>query len=203
MALQTELKTQGAYLFKNRSYLPLLFLVAGLVVYLYGEYTEPVDLEKLTFGYYEFICLAVSLTGLFIKIITIGYTPKNTSSRNTSEGQIADEINTTGTYSLSRHPLYLGNFFIWLGVAMLSENLWFTIAFILLYWLYYEGIMYPEENFLIDKFGDVYLDWAIHIPAFLPSLKNYVRPKYPFLSQQDFEEGKEWIGRYFSTILVI
>lgn len=40
MSLQTEMQEQGNLLFRNRSYLPLIFLVTGLGVYLFGEYNE-------------------------------------------------------------------------------------------------------------------------------------------------------------------
>jgi len=82
--------------------------------------------------------------GLFIRAYAVGHTPANTSGRNTKE-QLADELNTTGIYSMVRHPLYLGNFFMWLGAAVLTKNGWFIVAFILLYWIYYERIMFAEE----------------------------------------------------------
>lgn len=69
---------------------------------------------------------------------------------------------------------------MWLGVAMLTENLWFTMAFILLYTVYYERIMFAEEQFLIEKFGSQYTDWSKNVPAFIPNFKNYTKPKYPF-----------------------
>ena len=141
MALQEELKTQGDFLFKNRSYLPLIFLVVGIMVFAYKEYNEIETPNTWLEESYEYVCLFVSLFGLLIRIITVGHTPKGTSGRNTKEGQLADELNTTGIYSLVRHPLYLGNFFMWLGVAMLTENVWFTVAFLLLYAFYYERIM--------------------------------------------------------------
>lgn len=197
MALKTELKTQGDFLFRNRSYLPILILVVGLGVSLYGEFIEVKDLQKIGEHNFEIICLAISLLGLAIRILTVGYTPKNTSGRNTSAGQIADEINTTGMYSLLRHPLYLGNFFMWLGVAMLAENLWFTVAFILLYGLYYERIMYAEENFLIDKFGSNYLNWAANTPAFIPNFKNYTVPKYPFSIKKVLKKEKNGFTAIF------
>lgn len=99
MALKRELKIQGDYLFKNRSYLPLLFLVIGLGVYLYGIYDEPVHFEKSRTPYYEFICLGICLFGLLVRVLTVAHTPKNTSGRVTTEGQLADELNTTGMYS--------------------------------------------------------------------------------------------------------
>ncbi|EIJ39314.1 isoprenylcysteine carboxyl methyltransferase (ICMT) family protein [Galbibacter orientalis DSM 19592] len=197
MALQTEFKVQGDFLFKNRSYLPLLFLAAGFGVYLYGIYFEPRQVEKVPEGYYQFTCLMLSLLGLLIRVTTIGYTPRNTSGRNTKNGQIADELNTTGMYSLLRHPLYLGNFFMWFGIAMLTGNIWFTVAFVLLYWLYYERIMYAEESYLIKKFGTDYLRWSAITPAFIPNFKNYRKAKYPFCPKKVLKKEKNGFAAIF------
>ncbi len=184
MALQEELKTQGDYLFKNRSFLPLIILVIGLLVFAYSQYYKTESNQNWFSENFNFICLAISLLGLVIRIITVGFTPKNTSGRNTKNGQVAEEINNTGIYSVVRHPLYLGNFFMWLGVAMLTANAWFTVAFILFYAFYYERIMYAEESFLRGKFGEAYLKWAEITPAIIPSFKNYKKPVRSFSTKK-------------------
>ena len=170
MALQEELKTQGDFLFKNRSHLPLIILVIGLSVFIHSEYHKNEITDNSIPELFNYISLGISLFGLYIRVSTVAHTPINTSGRNTKKGQIAEELNTTGIYSIVRHPLYLGNFFMWLGVAMLTENTWFVIAFILFYTIYYERIMYAEDSFLRQKFGNTYLDWAKKTPAFIPSL---------------------------------
>lgn len=180
MALQEELRTQGDFLFKHRSYLPLIILVVGLAVFAYGKYFGTECASAFCMEIYLYISLAVSLFGLVIRILTVGYTPHNTSGRNTKEGQVAGEVNSTGIYSTVRHPLYLGNFFMWLGVAMITANAWFIVAFILFYMFYYERIMYAEEAFLRDKFDRGYLDWADRTPAIIPSFKNFEKSRYPF-----------------------
>lgn len=180
MALQEEFKTQGDYLFKHRSFLPIIILVLGIAVFVLSEYQRTGQADTWLSQNFDYICLFVSLFGLYIRVITVGHTPKNTSGRNTKGGQVADELNTTGIYSRLRHPLYLGNFFMWLGVAMLTQNFWFIIAFILFYAFYYERIMYAEEAFLRNKFGQAYLDWSVNVPAIIPSFKNHVKALYPF-----------------------
>ncbi|GHU14504.1 hypothetical protein FACS189441_4300 [Betaproteobacteria bacterium] len=97
---------------------------------------------------------------------TATYTPANTSGRNTTGGQLADCLNTTGIYSIVRHPLYLGNFLMWFGISLLTGNLWFVTAFCLIYCVYYERIMYAEEQFFRRKFGIVYTEWAAKTPVF-------------------------------------
>ncbi|SDQ96599.1 methyltransferase family protein [Flagellimonas zhangzhouensis] len=196
MALYNEFKKQGDFLFKNRSYLPLIFLLIGLSVHIYSKFQNPA-IESAIDEYYEFICLGVSLMGLLIRVLTVGFTPKNTSGRNTKMGQVADELNTTGMYSVIRHPLYLGNFLMWLGVAMLTANLWFIISFIFLFWLYYERIMYAEESFLIEKFGNEYLKWSSHTPPFIPAFKKVIRPNYPFSVMKVLKKEKNGLAAIF------
>ncbi len=128
----------------------------------------------------EFIFLGVSFFGQVIRILTVGFTPKNTSGRNTINGQIADELNVTGIYSLVRHPLYLGNFFMWLGPVLFLRSIGVTIVFGLIYWLYYERIMFAEEQFLRRKFGDIYDKWSEKVSSFIPFSFKYISPGLPF-----------------------
>ncbi len=128
----------------------------------------------------EFIFLGVSFFGQVIRILTVGFTPKNTSGRNTINGQIADELNVTGIYSLVRHPLYLGNFFMWLGPVLFLRSIGVTIVFGLIYWLYYERIMFAEEQFLRRKFGDIYDKWSEKVSSFIPFSFKYIPPGLPF-----------------------
>ena len=197
MALREEFKKQGDFLFRNRSYLPLLFLAVGLLVFITTKDFSKEDLKACVFEPYKFLCLGVCLFGLTIRVTTVGHTPGSTSGRNTTEGQIADELNTTGIYSLVRHPLYLGNFFMWLGVAMLTENFWFIIAFIFFYYVYYERIMFAEENFLRNEFGERYLQWASKVPAFIPKFRKYTKAKYGFCLKKVLKQEKNGLAAVF------
>jgi len=176
------MEIQGNWLFKYRSYLPLTVFLVGTVLYLRREiYPSTFFLEDTPYEiYYEMFALAISLVGFFIRVYTVGHTPKATSGRNTKAGQIADKLNTAGAYSIVRHPLYLGNFFMWLGVAMLCGHIWFIVAFVLMFWIYYERIMFSEEQFLRKKFGDSYLEWSKNVPAFFLRFSNYKKTDIPF-----------------------
>lgn len=201
MALQEEFESQGNFLFRYRSNLPLVIILVGLAVFvlnrLSANYSPIIDYNVL-----EYISLAVSLLGLAIRIYTVGHTPANTSGRNTKVGQLADELNSSGIYSTVRHPLYLGNFFMWLGAAILCENLWFVTSFVLAYWVYYERIMYAEEQFLRRKFGAVYTDWAAKTSAFIPSLSNFVKPRYPFSLKKVLRKEKNGLLAIFVLLFV-
>ena len=176
MALTEELHQQGTTLFKYRSLLPVPFAILGLILYLYNIHFLGKGEHSLSF---EIGCLSVGLFGQFIRAITIGYTPKGTSGRNTN-GQVAEELNSKGIYSLVRNPLYLGNFFMWLALILFINIHWFTIIFIMCFWIYYERIIFAEEHFLRQKFGEPYLKWTMKTPIFIPQLRGWEVPNLNF-----------------------
>jgi protein-S-isoprenylcysteine O-methyltransferase Ste14 len=175
MALVHEFEKSGNWLFKRRSWLPVVLIIAGVIV-LYLTNRQAILFNSTK----ELIFLGISLLGEAFRIITVGYAPRNTSGRNTIAGQIADELNTTGIYSLVRHPLYLGNFFMWLGPVLFVRTFVFVIIFILVYWLYYERIMFAEEQFLRGKFGEAYDKWSENVKAIIPRFKGFIKPSISF-----------------------
>ncbi|GGE19022.1 MULTISPECIES: methyltransferase family protein [Sphingobacteriaceae] len=195
MALKEELEKQGNWLFRYRSYIPIGILIIALSVLVYEskQNNKPIYCSST----YEIICLSVGIIGLGIRVYTVGYTPKNTSGRNTHEGQVADTLNKTGIYSTVRHPLYLGNFLMWLGPALLTGNMWFVMAFILFYWLYYERIMFAEEQFLERKFGEAYTKWAASVPAFIPDFSKFRRPEVSFSIKKVLKKEKNGLFALF------
>lgn len=175
MALVHEFEKSGNWLFKRRSWLPLLLILAGIIV-LYLTNRQAILFDSTE----ELIFLGISLAGEAVRILTVGFAPRNTSGRNTAAGQIADELNTTGIYSVVRHPLYIGNFIIWLGPVLFVRTTVFVIIFILVYWLYYERIMFAEEQFLRRKFGEIYDNWSENVRAVIPRFTGYVKPALTF-----------------------
>lgn len=167
MRLKDKLGDQGNFLFKNRSHLPLLLLPLILLGVFTNHYSSNISFWDFS---YNILCILVSTLGFFIRIITIGHVPKNTSGRNRKK-QIADKLNTTGIYSVVRNPLYLGNFLMWLGIIMYVRSIYTIIIFILIFFLYYERIIYTEESFLADKFKDEFNNWARKTPSFIPKFR--------------------------------
>jgi hypothetical protein len=175
MALVHEFENSGNWLFRRRSWLPVFIIASGLLMlYLGNRQVIIFDLRD------EMIFLGVSMLGQVIRIFTVGFTPKNTSGRNTAGGQIADELNVTGIYSIIRHPLYVGNFFMWLGPVLFLRSVWFTVVFCLFFWLYYERIMFAEEQFLRRKFVEIYDKYSEKVRAFIPFHVKFIPTKLTF-----------------------
>lgn len=176
MALVNELEKQGNFFFRYRGQFPVfLFILSVPFLYL----TDVKSLSPFLKEIYRYSAVILSFLGFFIRSFTVGTTPKGTSGRNTKE-QKASVLNTLGIYSTVRHPLYLGNYFMWIGVVVFTYNPYLIAIVSLLYWIYYERIMYAEERFLERKFGEDYLIWASSLPAFFPNLKLYKSSIIPF-----------------------
>lgn len=177
MALREEFERQGNWLFRWRSYLPLAIIFP--MVLAMSELSETTQAHSPRLAW-TLVCLAIALVGLGIRVLTIGHVPQGTSGRNTRTGQIAESLNTTGMYSIVRHPLYVGNFVIWLGIVLFFLNWWLMVMFLLAFWIYYERIMFAEEEFLRAKYDQTFLDWAERTPAFVPRLRQWQKPALSF-----------------------
>jgi len=198
MALQESFEKRGIWLFKYRGSIPLFILLIGAAIYVLRKLNPGASLlEQQPYEfYYELLCLLVGLLGLVIRAYTVGHTPKNTSGRNVDK-QLADVLNTTGIYSMVRHPLYLGNFLMWLGPAMLTAHPWFILVFCLFYWIYYERIMYAEEQFLRGKFGPAYLEWSEKVPPFVPRFKGFTKSELTFSWKKVLKKEKNGLAALF------
>jgi protein-S-isoprenylcysteine O-methyltransferase Ste14 len=84
------------------------------------------------------------------------------------EGRIID----SGIYAVLRHPIYAGVLQVGIGLALLNGNA-NAITFAILLPLGFTGwVRLVEEKELINRFGQSYLDYREHIPAFWPRLRD-------------------------------
>lgn len=178
MTLRKNIEKQGAWLFRWRSYLPLLFIPLFIIALKDGEIIERIFGDDIGDAW-ESIAVTISFLGLAIRCFTVGYVPCGTSGRNTRT-QVAETLNTTGMYSITRNPLYLGNFVIMLGVTLFIQAWWLVFIVWIGFWVYYERIIFTEEEFLIKKFGGAFTEWAQKTPMIIPNFRNWRKPNLPF-----------------------
>lgn len=176
MSLRHEFEISGAWLFRYRSFVPLA--AVPLVVAALWSFTFIGDRH----GYdeiWDVFSMLIAFAGLAVRALTIGYSAKGTSGRVTHQ-QVAETLNTTGMYSVVRHPLYLGNYLIVLGTAVYFHTWWMPILATCLYALYYERIMFAEEAFLSRRFGETFERWADATPSIMPRWRDWRQPDAAF-----------------------
>lgn len=176
--IEDTLVRQGNWFFRWRSYVLLgftpLFILALTT-------SEPIEtrLGATADMLYEMLCLLIAFIGFAVRAFTAGYVPAETSGRYT-KFQVAASLNTTGAYSITRNPLYLGNSIIYMAVAMFTQNIYFSLMMLFFLVIYLERIIAAEEAFLVQRFGEPYLAWARKTPVFFPRFSLWQQPELPF-----------------------
>jgi protein-S-isoprenylcysteine O-methyltransferase Ste14 len=178
MLMYQHMRQSGDLLFRWRSYILLSFLPFFLHAIFRPEPLEHILGEPYE-DIYEVLCLLAVAGGLALRAVTVGFVPAGTSGRNTT-GQIANELNTTGMYALTRNPLYLGNCITYAGIFLFTQDLLLSFALVLFLVVYYERIIIAEEAFLAERFGAEYTRWASKTPVFFPRLGGWRRPALGF-----------------------
>ena len=75
-----------------------------------------------------------------------------------------------GPYALVRNPMYLGRYFLLLGMLMLLKNVWVLAGFTIVYYFYMVNRVRREETVLARTFDDAYARYCGQVPRFLPRL---------------------------------
>ena len=86
------------------------------------------------------------------------------------------KLTTGGPFAFVRHPLYIGNFFIGLGVILIANQPWLLGIFLAGFFILYAGTVRKEEKDLSQKFENDYLSYRKAVPCFLPRLTPYSAP---------------------------
>lgn len=166
MTVVDQLVHDGRRLFSSRSFVPLLLLPA-IVLALPESARLQQHISHAANLAVEWSALLIVVSGVLLRCFTVATAPDGTSSRDT-RGLRAPSLNRTGMYSVVRHPLYLGNALMWLGVAASTGVWWLVVIVGLVYALYIERIIAFEEAFLERSFGDEFRSWAQRTPAIFP-----------------------------------
>lgn len=201
---------QGNRFYRFRNVFPILFLIVDFLIWLNRDPFIAQQKHPQAEIVFEFLCLLISLIGITIRILTVGF---NQAPYSLSGITKADKVfHKTGMYSMVRHPLYLGNFFIWLGLIVYLQNGKLLVCYLLFFTVIYERVMITRENFLETIFGKAYRNWAKQIPAFFPNILLYKKPaeRFSFRSALIFEAPiifftclsfyfLEWAGRFWKS----
>lgn len=83
------------------------------------------------------------------------------------------ELTTSGPYAYTRNPLYVGSFFIGLGVTLAGGHVVWPLIFLAFYVTVYGRTLAYEAEVLTELFGDDYRAYAAAVPAVVPRLTPY------------------------------
>ena len=70
-----------------------------------------------------------------------------------------EKIVCEGSFRFSRNPMYLSLLLLLGSAAILTGSVWLVLALLILFILLERFVIRPEEKYLTDKFGEVYLNY--------------------------------------------
>ncbi len=76
-------------------------------------------------------------------------------------------LTSKGIYGRVRHPMYIGTFLIYLGLAVITLSLASIVVWLIIF-AYYNTLANYEENKLEEYFGDEYLEYKKNVRKWIP-----------------------------------
>jgi protein-S-isoprenylcysteine O-methyltransferase Ste14 len=115
----------------------------------------------------------VAVVGQVWRICTIGlaYIIRGGRGRKV----YAEELVTAGLYGHVRNPMYVGNTFLIIGLALASNSWVFALIGAPLALGMHTMIVAAEENFLRNKFGAQFDAYCARVPRWVPRLSGLLR----------------------------
>jgi len=135
----------------ERKLYPVMWIVWLLAV----VYSIFLPLQLGTIWFY--VGLPIALVGLIT--FTIGIVPFATTP-------VEDEPITRGLYRYSRHPMYVTQALMFIGVSIASAS-WVFLLFAIGYSILSFVGAIPEERSCLEKYGDAYRDYMNRTPRWI------------------------------------
>ena len=142
----------GEKFFRYRDYTPVPLILLLFI------YAEP-GVVSATFG------LLLVTFGELIRIYSVAFIGAISRTRkNRTGGRLIKE----GPFAYVRNPLYVGNFFITLGIAVYGARTGIILLAVILFAIQYFFIVQYEESLLKETFGEEYDQYCAEVPPFIP-----------------------------------
>jgi protein-S-isoprenylcysteine O-methyltransferase Ste14 len=78
------------------------------------------------------------------------------------------QVVKSGPYAWLRNPMYMGRFFVGLGLTLLTWRWFIVLPYIVLFWLYAQARVLGEERHLVALFGEEYKGYCAQVRRWLP-----------------------------------
>ena len=179
------------FLFKYRSYTPIPLALYILI-------NSNFQIQNLIIG------LTLIFIGELLRIWAVSYAGGIT--RTTKVG--APSLCTTGPYSYTRNPLYIGNMIIYTGVVYVAGS-YNILSMLIITWTFfiiqYYLIIKLEQNRLIEIFGKEYKAYMNNVPILFPRLSPWInKDKYvPMKLLNTIKTEKRTLQNIILLIIII
>ena len=137
---------------------PIIALICIVLNYLSTYLINPIKFPNT-----EIISGLIFLLGLFTAIFAILLFKKDKTTVNPIDPEETTTLVTTGIFSITRNPMYLGLFFL-ISSTVLFFGSWFGIIILIIFvWYINKFQIIPEEQTMEKLFGKKYNDYRQNV----------------------------------------
>ena len=191
-SIKARLIALGEWLFRQRSWTPIPFMLALVLV----SFRESRDALCWVPGLVLLVC------GEGLRVWGVAVVGKESRTRGGGVGRLA----SYGPYAYVRNPLYLGNFLLTLGATFISELLWMSPVVVVLFLMQYVPIVLWEESVLAQRFGPQYAAYCQQVSRWLPRWRRQTvggSPTAPYQWRAAFWSERSTFGTLALLLLVM
>ncbi len=175
----------GAVLFRNRSWLPVPFILAPLLL----------PGHQSVWQWVAAVCLIAAGEAIRLAGVAAAGTVTRRRSRH------VQRLVTYGIFAWARNPLYTGNLLIWMAFVIISGVFWFLPIALALFMVEYALIVRYEEGVLESIFGREYLDYKAETPRWVPKVPG-PRPSGPMDWREAWRSETSTFVQYVALAIV-
>lgn len=178
----------GNFFFRTRNYLFPVFYV-----FLFMPFVRITEDYTSVF----FIGFTIAVVGQLVRMLTISLVYIVRGGRN--RRIYAEGLVTDGLFTHCRNPMYVGNILLIIGISILSNSLLALLFMIPLFIFIYQAIVYAEEAYLRNTYGEGYHTYCSKVNRWIPDLKCIGKT----FQENDFDLKKVVFKEYNTSYLWI
>ena len=134
---------------------PIIALIIGIIISASSAIIKPFNIYGI-----EFVAIVIMAGSFLIIILSINKFKKENTTINPMDLTQTIKLVVTGTFALSRNPMYLGLAGILIGVTLFLKA-WLGFIAIPIFIMYINKYQIaPEEKILTEKFKDDYISYC-------------------------------------------
>jgi protein-S-isoprenylcysteine O-methyltransferase Ste14 len=136
---------------------------------------------------------AIALMGMLLRLWAAGHIEK---------GRV---LTQDGPYAFTRNPLYLGSFFMALGIILAGQGYWLLLPFAAFFAVFYLPVMRAEEQELLQGYGEKFVAYSQRVPLFIPGSRKNPAVSSTFLWSRVVRnrEHRTVAGLIFAEVVLI
>ncbi|MDD2816719.1 MAG: isoprenylcysteine carboxylmethyltransferase family protein [Thiotrichaceae bacterium] len=142
---------------------PVLYLSAfcmgGMIHLIYPQSILPFNGILQYLGIFLLIVSATLAGWAFISLRNLGTSP--------DPRKHSLMLSTQGAFGFSRNPIYVAMTGLYLGMTLIINSLWLLLLLMPLLWLMHWGVVLREERYLLNLFGESYIQYQATVRRWL------------------------------------